>query len=93
MQREDNSLGGYNISWAAENSTIIKDDTFTITDAKGNQPKGLPGTHFTITALPNKSGGASVYTFFQMNGSDITEFQRDLSQGQWFSSQIPIPQQ
>lgn len=93
VQHADNSVGGYNISFAAENSSIVDDDTFVITDSQGRRAKGLPGTHLTNTALPNKSGGASVYAFIQTNGSDITEFQRDLSQGQWFSSQVPIPHQ
>lgn len=86
MQHADLDIGGYNVSWAAENTSLVTADTFTI-----NGGKGMPGTHLTRTALPNNSGGASVYIFFQSNGSDVIEYQRDLSQGQWTTLEVPIP--
>ena len=86
-QNPDLSISGYNVSWAAENTTIPADQTFTI-----NGAKGLPGTHLSVTALPNFSGGDSLLTFYQTNGTDITEFVRDLYAGQWTSISVPIPQ-
>lgn len=86
VQNTDLSIGGFNISWAAENSTIQHADDFVI-----NGDKGLPGTHLSVTALPTTSGGNSLFVFYQTNGSDISEFVRDLDAGQWTFSQVPIP--
>jgi len=85
-QNADLSIRGYNVSWAAENTSIPADSTFLI-----NGDKGLPGTHLSVTALPDSSGGYSLLAFYQTNGTDITEFVRDLDAGQWTSSSVPIP--
>ena len=85
-QNADLSVSGYNVSFNAEKTMIPSDETFTI-----NGAKGLPGTHLSVTAIPNQSGGSSLLVFYQTNGSDITEYVRDLEQGQWTSSGIPIP--
>ena len=94
MQNADYSVAGHNISWGAENTTIFSKgstkDSFVISENTGKPSKGLPGTHLTVTALPNKSGGASEYVFYQTESSNITEFARDLSAGQWFSSNVPV---
>lgn len=86
VQNPDLSISGFNVTWAAENTSIDASETFVV-----NGDKGLPGTHLSVTALPNKSGGNSLLTFYQTNGSDITEFVRDLDAGQWTSSSVPIP--
>jgi hypothetical protein len=80
------TISGYNISWAAENTSIVASDSFTI-----NGAKGIPGTHLSVTALPDESGGDSLLAFYQINGNDVTEFVRDFDKGQWTSSSIPIP--
>jgi hypothetical protein len=85
-QMADLTISGYNISWAAENTSIVTSDSFTI-----NGAKGLPGTHLSVTALPDESGGNSLLAFYQINGNDVTEFVRDFDKGQWTSSSIPIP--
>jgi len=84
-QLNDGSIGGFNVSFAAENSTILGAQTFEIPEVP------LPGTHFSVTAIPNDSGGNSVLIFDQMNGSDITENTRDLTSGQWSYATLPIP--
>lgn len=86
VQHPDLSIGGYNLTWAAENTTIESSQDFII-----NGAKGLPGTHLSVTALPNPSGGNSLLVFYQTNGTDISEFVRDLDVGQWTYSQVPIP--
>lgn len=97
MQKDDLTVSGHNISWAAENTTIFnKDgggpDSFVISANTGKPYQGLPGTHLTVTALPNKSGGASEYVFYQTSSSNITEFSRDLSPGTgWASSIVDVP--
>lgn len=86
----DGSIMGRNISWAAENSTIVQDQTFTIGDTRGSM-FGIKGTHSTHTAYEPKSGGAVLNSFYQTRGDDITLFQRDGVRGDWFSKQLPIP--
>lgn len=85
-QMADLSVNGFNISWDAENTTLLADDTFTI-----NGDPGLPGTHLTVTTLPTSSGGNSLLCFYQVEGDDVTEFVRDLDAGQWTMSSIDIP--
>jgi len=83
-QQAGGEIGGYDITWDAENTKL--GDTFTI-------PKSpLPGSHFSVTAIPDDSGGNSLIVFNQDNGTDITENTRDLSSGQWTYSTLPIPQ-
>lgn len=84
-QNADQSIGGHNISFAAEN-TKLTGDSFNIPQ------KGLPGTHFSVTAFPNGSGGDNLLVFDQRNGSDITESTRDLNSGQWTYAELPVPQ-
>jgi len=84
-QMNDGSIGGYNISFAAENSSIQTSQNFDIPQTP------LPGTHFSVTAIPNASGGDSLVVLDQVNGSDITETTRDLSSGQWSYASLPIP--
>lgn len=76
---------GYNISWAAENTTILTSNGFVLEDP------GVPGTHMSVTASPDRSGGNNLYVFYQTNGSDITEFTRDFLGGQWTQLALPIP--
>lgn len=85
-QNPDLTISGFNVSWDAENTTIPDDGTFVI-----NGAEGLPGTHLSVTSLPDASGGNSLLVFYQTNGTDITEFVRDFDAGQWTSSSVPIP--
>lgn len=81
-----NEIMGYNISWNAENTSIVKKDAFTI-----GGDAGLPGTHLSVTALPNQSGGDDINVFYQTVGDDVTEYTRDLEVGQWSKVNILIP--
>ena len=85
-QMASNEIMGYNISWNAENTSIVSRDTFTI----GGDP-GLPGTHLSVTALPNQSGGDDINVFYQTVGDDVTEYTRNLEVGQWSKVNILIP--
>ncbi|KAL8709878.1 MAG: hypothetical protein Q9220_005494 [cf. Caloplaca sp. 1 TL-2023] len=88
VQNPDSSVSGFNITWAAEDTSVNGNENFTISG-----DRGLPGTHLSVTALPDTSGGNSLLAFYQTNGTDITEFVRDLDAGQWTSSRVPIPDQ
>lgn len=88
IQNPDLTISGFNVSFAAENTSIPSGSEYQFVI---NGAKGLPGTHLSVTAVPDQSGGNSLMAFYQTNGSDITEFVRDLDQGQWTSSSVPIP--
>lgn len=80
-----NDIIGYNISWAAEATTIVQDDTTIIPIAPG-----LPGTHFSVSTLPENGGGNSLVVFYQTKGDDITQFSRPLEGGQWTTVPLTI---
>jgi hypothetical protein len=92
LQYGDETIRGYNISWAAENTSIAlaKDggpglDEWTIPGVVG-----LPGTHMSVTALADESGGSHLTVFFQVNGTDVTQFVRDDTGGAFTSSEVPV---
>lgn len=84
---DGNAINGYNISWAAENTSFVDEDMFIV----NNGEAGLPGTHLSVTALPNQSGGDDINVFYQTVGNDVTEYTRDLEGGQWSEVNIAIP--
>lgn len=84
-QLADSTIAGYNISFAAENTRVVTTQNFKM------PRKPLPGTHFSVTAIPNTSGGNTLLVFDQKNGSDITENRRDLIGGQWAYGDLPVP--
>lgn len=84
-QSQDNWIRGYNISWASENTTIIG-NPFRV-----DLSQGIPGTHMSVTALPDSSGGNSLAVFYQQDGEDITYATRDLYQGTWTAAPLTVP--
>ena len=87
-QDSDLNLVGYNVSWNAENTAFVVDDAFSIQD-----DVALAGTHMTVTSVSADSGGHNLLVFNQIEGDSITEFTRDLEQGQWTMYKLPIPDQ
>jgi hypothetical protein len=92
-QGSDSFIRGAKITWAAENTTIAPSpngdgglDVWTI------PTPGVPGTHLVVTALADTSGGAHLSVFFQVNGTDITQYARDDTSGTWTSSETPANQ-
>jgi len=75
----DRSIKGYNVTYQAENTTFLEDETFAITNPAG-PVLGLGGTHLTVTAFAEKQGEEtlwdSLYVFYQTKGDDITAFTR-----------------
>lgn len=94
LQYGDETIRGYNISWAAENTSFAP--------AKGGGPGidewtipnvvGVPGTHLSITALADQSGGSHLTIFFQENGTDIVQYDRDDTAGAFTYSEMPVNQ-
>lgn len=77
------------MSWHAEETKIISVNQLTVQVNIENQGRPLPGSHFSVSAINDKSGGESLIVFYQTVGDDITEFVRDLFGGIW--SYIPLP--
>lgn len=94
-QMADKSIKGYNVTYQAENTTFVEDNTFTITDPAGPVP-GLGGTHLTVTAFAERDANLktiwdSLYVFYQTAGDDITAFTRPLAGGEWTKGTLTIP--
>lgn len=94
-QMADRSLKGYNITYQAENTTVVPEDTFTITDPAG-PVLGLGGTHLSATAYAEKDGNEtlwdSLYVFYQTEGDDLTAFTRPIAGGEWTKGTIQLPE-
>ncbi|KAF2662779.1 hypothetical protein K491DRAFT_584621 [Lophiostoma macrostomum CBS 122681] len=94
-QMADKSIKGYNISYESENTHVVDENTFTITNP-GGPAYGLGGTHMTCTAyaMTDDKGNTkwdSLYVFYQTAGDDITAFTRNIDGGQWSSGALTIP--
>jgi hypothetical protein len=77
------------MTWHAEDTKIVTADNLTVEVNIVNNGAPLLGSHFSVSAINNKSGGESLIVFYQTIGNDITEFTRDLFGGIW--SYIPLP--
>lgn len=86
----DGTIHGHDIKWQAENTTSVKDNSFTVGNARG-PVAGIPGTHMSVTAVGDQSGGTSLYVFYQTRGDDLSVFIRDIKGGQWSQGELPIP--
>ena len=90
----DRTIKGFNVTYEAENTTVVDDNTFTITDPAG-PVLGLGGTHLTNTAYAEMNGKTvlwdSLYVFYQTEGDDITAFTRPIHGGEWTKGSIKIP--
>jgi hypothetical protein len=82
-------LRGYNMTWHAEETRIVEEDTLTVEVNIEDEGRPVAGSHFSVTAVNDQSGGESLVVFYQTVGNDITEFTRDLYEGMW--SYIPVP--
>lgn len=78
----DYTVRGFNLSFTAENSSII--DVVIVDDGKG-PIKALPGSHLTVSSTEE-----GLFAFFQTKGDDITLFiknsTRDTDVGNVWSS-------
>ena len=94
-QSADRSIRGYNVSFSAENTTIVPEDTFTVRSPA--QPVyALGGTHLTVTSVATKDTGGfiaydSLYVFFQTTGDDITAATRPIQGEEWSIAPLVIP--
>jgi hypothetical protein len=89
-QMADGTIVGHSIDWNSENTTSIEENLFTVGNVRG-PVRGLPGTRTSVTAVGDRSGGRSLYVFFQTRGDDLSVFTRDIQGGQWTQGELPIP--
>jgi hypothetical protein len=89
-QMPDGTIMGHNIDWDAENTTAIEENMFSVGGSRGPVP-GVKGTHMSVTAVEDQSGGTSLYVFYQTRGDDLSVFTRDIKGGQWTQGELPIP--
>ncbi|KAF2765136.1 hypothetical protein EJ03DRAFT_280674 [Teratosphaeria nubilosa] len=82
---DTNLIKGYNVSWNAENTSLVG-SLFDVADTPD-----LSGTRFGMSALPTLSNGSDLLVFFQENGSDVSQYTRDLVGGIWSHAALPIP--
>ena len=90
----DETIRGVNVSWAAENTSFFP----AALDSGQNHDldewqiptAGVPGTHMSITALSDVSGGVHLAVFFQTEGDDFKMWSRDNSAGFWTSADVPV---
>ena len=79
-QADDTTIRGANITFGAENTTIVNNngvpDTWTL-QKDGADLHALRGTHLSITAVQTVSKGSSLLTFFQESGNDMQMYSRD----------------
>ncbi|KAF2644169.1 hypothetical protein P280DRAFT_226235 [Massarina eburnea CBS 473.64] len=88
-QSPDGSIVGHDINWAAERTSGVDENTFAVGGPRGAVP-GLKGTHISVTAVDNRSGGKNLYVFYQTHGDDLSVFTRDWKGGQWTQGELPI---
>ncbi|KAF2683222.1 hypothetical protein K458DRAFT_340129 [Lentithecium fluviatile CBS 122367] len=89
-QMRDGTIMGHDIDWEAEKTRRIEANMFTVGGSQGAVP-GLKGTHMSVTAVEDQSGGTSLYVFYQTRGDDLSVFTRDIKGGQWTQGELPIP--
>lgn len=89
-QMADGTIVGHDIKWGAESTEGVQANMFTVGSARGAIP-GLKGTHMSVTAVKDQSGGTSLYVFYQTRGDDLSVFTRDRDGGQWTQGELPIP--
>lgn len=89
-QMADGTITGHNMKWEAENTTSIQENMFKVGGARG-PVAGIKGTHMSVTAVADYSGGTSLYVFYQARGDDLSVFTRDIKGGQWTQGELPIP--
>lgn len=94
-QMEDRSIKGFNISYGAENTTIVSEDTFVVSDPV-KPVLGLGGTHLTVTGYAELDDQGEkvwdrLYIFYQTEGNDITAFTREIEGVEWSIAPLEIP--
>ena len=81
----DLSIKGYDLQFAAENTTIGNSAAFIV-----QGKPGLPSTGLNTIAQPGQ-GGDDVLVFYQTNGTYVSEYKRSLDGGTWSSTNVQIP--
>ncbi|KAJ4309426.1 hypothetical protein N0V94_008933 [Neodidymelliopsis sp. IMI 364377] len=94
-QSDDRSIRGYDIQYAAENTTYPGRENFTI-QTPAAPLYALGGTHMSVTSVDEKDDNGevlydSLYVFFQTQGDDITAATRRKGGGEWTIAPLLLP--
>lgn len=82
----------FNVSFDAANTTFSSEVGATSKDPSGEKEKGIPGTYFATTFMPNAAGREEHWVLFQTVGNDITHFKQFVvGDGNWTREMISIP--
>ena len=82
----DRTIKGFDIEFAAENTTWKRSLDFQV-----QGKTGIPGTGLGVSAQPKSAGGQDMLIFYQTWLSDIAEYKRGLNGSEWTSVNIQIP--
>ena len=84
---ENGTIRGWNISFAAENTTTVPSNLSTFDGAPG-----VTNTSLTAWSIPPYAGAKDeVLVFYQTQGDDITMYSGTVSTGEWNNTSLPIP--
>ena len=85
---ETGVVQGWNISFAAENTSIEPSFLSTVSG-----PSSIPGTHLDVWSYPSGGRADEVIVLYQTQGDDITFSSGSVSSGQWNRTTARIPEQ
>lgn len=94
-QLADRSIRGYDIDFAAENTSYPMRENFTV-QTPAAPLYALGGTHMSVSSITelNEKGETlydNLYVFFQQTGDDITAATRRVYGGEWTIAPLKIP--
>lgn len=93
-QMADRTIQAYNMSWAAENTTMLDGETFSLTH-DGEPVKAQGGSRLTVSAYSDYNEGEttwdSLFVFYQADGDDVTILTRPFAGGDWSREMLEIP--
>lgn len=83
---DDKLIRAYNLSFAAENTTVNTNGGFVV-----NGNPGLSNTGLGVTAEPDPAGGDDVLALYQTDGNEISYYKRDADGVSWTGANVQIP--
>lgn len=79
-------IRGWNVSFAAENSSIVP----SVLSTPDGIP-GTPGTSLEVYTNPPTGPVENIAVFYSTDDDDITQYYGTMATGQWNKTMLPIP--
>lgn len=83
----DDSFVGFNVTW--DNGSPSTHSNSSLAVSPGSTANPLAGSRLGCTGSWSLSNSVSV--FYQVNGTDITQLERNIDEGEWTAVALPIP--